>query len=222
MTDPESTVEAKSTMQPLDEKLEEQMHKQLHTKEVDIYRDTFLRYMGKSCPPHIQLNVHMYFYSFHSCRLQQRGGRSISSPVAQIYSCCLLWHGHWLCLHWYLWQGVAPSNGRRYRSPGGASGRRCVHLANVCISYNTWIDHQSVVAALFYLPTIYATNKPLSNLHTSYSITAVSKTLLKKSPSFVVKTLPTLIGLISIPLIVHPIDSLVDRLMDATYRKMVR
>lgn len=63
MTDPEPTVETKSTMQPLDEKLEEQMHKQLQTKEVDIYRDTFLRYMGKSCPPHIQLHICISIHS---------------------------------------------------------------------------------------------------------------------------------------------------------------
>lgn len=55
-----------------------------------------------------------------------------------------------------------------------------------------------------------------------FRITAISRSLLKKSPSIVLKTLPTIIGLASIPLIVHPIDHMVDRLMDATYRKMVR
>ncbi|KAH8272282.1 hypothetical protein KR044_006965, partial [Drosophila immigrans] len=53
-------------------------------------------------------------------------------------------------------------------------------------------------------------------------ITAGSKMLLRKSPTILLKTLPTVIGLASIPLIVHPIDSLVDRLMDATFRQMVR
>lgn len=50
MTDPEPSVETKLTMQPLEEKLEEQANEQMHVKEVDIYRDTFLRYMGESCP----------------------------------------------------------------------------------------------------------------------------------------------------------------------------
>lgn len=53
-------------------------------------------------------------------------------------------------------------------------------------------------------------------------ITAGSKMLLRRSPTILLKTLPTVIGLASIPLIVHPIDSLVDRFMDATFRKMVR
>ncbi|KAH8396107.1 hypothetical protein KR222_003469, partial [Zaprionus bogoriensis] len=53
-------------------------------------------------------------------------------------------------------------------------------------------------------------------------ITAGSRALLRKAPSLVGKTLPTMIGLMSIPLIVHPIDNLVDRFMDATYRKSVR
>ncbi|XP_034481891.1 mitochondrial fission process protein 1 [Drosophila innubila] len=53
-------------------------------------------------------------------------------------------------------------------------------------------------------------------------ITAGSKMLLRRSPTILLKTLPTVIGLASIPLIVHPIDGLVDRFMDATFRKMVR
>ncbi|KAM8719957.1 hypothetical protein ACLKA7_006074 [Drosophila subpalustris] len=53
-------------------------------------------------------------------------------------------------------------------------------------------------------------------------ITAGSKMLLRRSPTILLKTLPTIIGLASIPLIVHPIDSLVDRFMDATFRQMVR
>ncbi|KAH8387068.1 hypothetical protein KR093_004530 [Drosophila rubida] len=53
-------------------------------------------------------------------------------------------------------------------------------------------------------------------------ITAASKMMLRKSPAILLKTLPTAIGLASIPLIVHPIDSLVDRFMDATFRQMVR
>ncbi|XP_033169699.1 mitochondrial fission process protein 1 [Drosophila mauritiana] len=53
-------------------------------------------------------------------------------------------------------------------------------------------------------------------------ITWATKTLLSKAPMPVLKTVPTLVGLASIPLIIHPIDSMVDRLMDATYRKTVR
>lgn len=37
----------------------------------------------------------------------------------------------------------------------------------------------------------------------------------------VAKWVPTIVGLLSIPLIIHPIDSAVDVLMDETYRKYV-
>ncbi|XP_016990612.1 mitochondrial fission process protein 1 [Drosophila rhopaloa] len=53
-------------------------------------------------------------------------------------------------------------------------------------------------------------------------ITWATKRLLSRAPVPILKTVPTLVGLASIPLIIHPIDSMVDRLMDATYRKMVR
>ncbi|XP_037724479.1 mitochondrial fission process protein 1 [Drosophila subpulchrella] len=53
-------------------------------------------------------------------------------------------------------------------------------------------------------------------------ITWATKTLLSRAPVAVLKTVPTLVGLASIPLIIHPIDTMVDRLMDATYRKTVR
>ncbi|XP_017085459.1 mitochondrial fission process protein 1 [Drosophila eugracilis] len=53
-------------------------------------------------------------------------------------------------------------------------------------------------------------------------ITWATKSLLTRAPSPILKTVPTLVGLASIPLIIHPIDSLVDRLMDVTYRKMIR
>jgi len=55
-----------------------------------------------------------------------------------------------------------------------------------------------------------------------FRITWATKTLLSRAPVAVLKTVPTLVGLASIPLIIHPIDSMVDRLMDATYRKTVR
>ncbi|TDG42508.1 hypothetical protein AWZ03_011057 [Drosophila navojoa] len=174
MTDPEPTMEAKSTMQPLDEKLEEQVHKQLHTKEVDIYRDTFLRYMGYSN------EVGEAFRPLLP-----------KSIVAASYGMAI----GYVCTDTF-------DKALRHQMAGGTDRQVALVGADVF----TWQMFASVI-----IPGL-----------TINRITAVSKTLLKKSPSFVVKTLPTLIGLISIPLIVHPIDSLVDRLMDATYRKMVR
>ncbi|KAH8343310.1 mitochondrial fission process protein 1 [Drosophila kikkawai] len=53
-------------------------------------------------------------------------------------------------------------------------------------------------------------------------ITWATRSLLTRAPVAVLKTVPTLVGLASIPLIIHPIDNLVDRVMDATYRKVVR
>lgn len=53
-------------------------------------------------------------------------------------------------------------------------------------------------------------------------ITWATRNLLSRAPVPVLKTVPTLVGLASIPLIIHPIDSLVDRVMDVTYRKVVR
>ncbi|KAH8235688.1 hypothetical protein KR032_005292 [Drosophila birchii] len=53
-------------------------------------------------------------------------------------------------------------------------------------------------------------------------ITWAARSMLSRAPVAVLKTVPTLVGLASIPLIIHPIDSLVDRVMDATYRKVVR
>lgn len=53
-------------------------------------------------------------------------------------------------------------------------------------------------------------------------ITWATRLAMRRAPVVFLKTVPTLVGLASIPLIVHPIDNLVDRVMDATYRKHIR
>ncbi|KAH8318392.1 hypothetical protein KR074_003234, partial [Drosophila pseudoananassae] len=53
-------------------------------------------------------------------------------------------------------------------------------------------------------------------------ITWATRLAMRRAPVALLKTVPTLVGLASIPLIVHPIDNLVDRVMDATYRQYIR
>ncbi|XP_023162273.1 mitochondrial fission process protein 1 [Drosophila hydei] len=174
MTDPEPSVETKLTMQPLEEKLEEQANEQMHVKEVDIYRDTFLRYMGYSN------EVGEAFRPLLP-----------KSIIAASYGMAV----GYVCTDTF-------DKALRHQMAGGSDRQVALVGADVF----TWQMFASVI-----IPGL-----------TINRITAVSRMLLKKSPSLVGKTLPTLIGLISIPLIVHPIDNMVDRIMDATYRKLVR
>lgn len=43
-----------------------------------------------------------------------------------------------------------------------------------------------------------------------------------KANKMIRKTVPTGVGLASIPLIIHPIDRLMDYVMDNTYRKFIK
>lgn len=44
--------------------------------------------------------------------------------------------------------------------------------------------------------------------------------MVKGAPKMVVRTVPTMVGLGTIPLIIHPIDAFVDWAMDNTIRKI--
>ncbi|XP_030568527.1 mitochondrial fission process protein 1 [Drosophila novamexicana] len=171
MAKPETT----EANQPRIDKLEEQAHQmQKDQKEVDIYRHTFIRYMGYSN------EVGEAFRPLVP-----------KSFVAASYGMAI----GYVCTDTF-------DKALRHQMAGGTDREMLLMGADVF----TWQMLASVL-----IPGL-----------TINRITAISRSLLKKSPSIVLKTLPTIIGLASIPLIVHPIDHMVDRLMDATYRKMVR
>ncbi|EDV95412.1 mitochondrial fission process protein 1 [Drosophila grimshawi] len=143
-------------------------------KDVDIYRDTFIRYMGYSN------EVGEAFRPLVP-----------KSIVAASYGMAI----GYVCTDTF-------DKSLRQRM-AGATDRE---VALVGADVFTWQMFASVI-----IPGL-----------TINRITAASRMLLRNSPGFVLKTVPTIIGLASIPLIVHPIDKLVDHLMDATYRKVVQ
>ncbi|ALC48699.1 CG7772 [Drosophila busckii] len=155
-------------------KVELQQEKELDCKEIDIYRHTFIRYMGYSN------EVGEAFRPLIP-----------KSIVAASYGMAI----------GYVCTDTFDKSLRKEMS--GASNRE---VALVASDVFTWQMLASVI-----IPGAVINR-----------ITAASRALLQKSPPSVLKTLPTLIGLASIPLIVHPIDTLVDRLMDVSFRKLVR
>ncbi|XP_060663158.1 mitochondrial fission process protein 1 [Drosophila nasuta] len=148
--------------------------KEIQALDVDIYRDTFIRYMGYSN------EVGEAFRPLVP-----------KSIVAASYGMAI----GYVCTDTF-------DKSLRAQMAGSSQREVAIRAADVF----SWQMLASVI-----LPGL-AINR----------ITAVSKLMLRKSPAIVLKTLPTVIGLASIPLIVHPIDSLVDRFMDATFRQTVR
>ncbi|BFG03017.1 mitochondrial fission process protein 1 [Drosophila madeirensis] len=144
------------------------------TKEVDIYRDTFIRYMG------------------YSNEIGEAFRPLVpKSIVAASYGMAI----GYVCTDTF-------DKSLRLQM-AGASNRDVGILAGDVFS---WQMMASVI-----IPGLVINR-----------ITWASRLMLSKAPGAIAKTVPTLIGLASIPLIIHPIDSLVDRLMDETYRKKVR
>ncbi|XP_068158811.1 mitochondrial fission process protein 1 [Drosophila tropicalis] len=147
---------------------------QVPTKELDIYRDTFIRYMGYS--------------------------NEIGEAFRPLVPKSLVAASYGMAIG-YVCTDTFDKSLRQQMT--GSSHRE---VAMVAADVFTWQMMASVI-----IPGLVINR-----------ITWASKSLLSKAPVGVLKTLPTLIGLASIPLIIHPIDSLVDRVMDATFRKVVR
>ena len=59
------------------------------------------------------------------------------------------------------------------------------------------------------------------NMVTAFSTQATSNVALQKKRPFLARYLPTAVGLACIPLIINPIDHVVDKLMDSTLRKVM-
>lgn len=192
----------------IEPKLEEQYHAQPR-QDVDIFRNTFMRYMGEL---HLITTMHWLWPLWY--RLQQWGWRGVPPASAQNDCSCLLRLGRWICLHGHIWQVHARTSEWLVAACRGHSCWRCVYLANAGLSHNTWSGYQSVRDdAGSHIYSLALLTRLLR------SITATTRSMLSKAPSYMAKTLPTVIGLASIPLIVHPIDKLVDRIMDSSYRK---
>ncbi|XP_017148418.2 mitochondrial fission process protein 1 [Drosophila miranda] len=143
-------------------------------KEVDIYRDTFIRYMGYS--------------------------NEIGEAFRPLVPKSIVAASYGLAIG-YVCTDTFDKSLRLQRT--GASNRDLAILAGDVFS---WQMMASVI-----IPGLVINR-----------ITWASRMMLRKAPVGILKTVPTLIGLASIPLIIHPIDSLVDRIMDETYRKAVR
>ncbi|XP_020808432.1 mitochondrial fission process protein 1 isoform X2 [Drosophila serrata] len=144
------------------------------TQEVDIYRDTFIRYMGYS----------------------NEIGESFrplvpKSLVAASYGMAI----GYVCTDTF-------DKALRLQMEGASTKEVAIKGADVF----AWQMMASVA-----IPGLVINR-----------ITWATRSLLTRAPVAVLKTVPTLVGLVSIPLIIHPIDSLVDRLMDATFRRVVR
>ncbi|XP_037938258.1 mitochondrial fission process protein 1 [Teleopsis dalmanni] len=142
-------------------------------KEEDIYRDTYIRYLGyanevgESFRPLVPRSAVLATY-----------GISIGYVFADAYDKCM-----------------------KAQKLGASSKTVAIRTGDVFI----WQMLASVV-----IPG-YTINR----------ITWASKGLLKsvKASKPAIKILPTVLGLASIPLIIHPIDHMVDYIMDNTYRK---
>ncbi|XP_002022982.2 mitochondrial fission process protein 1 [Drosophila persimilis] len=143
-------------------------------KEVDIYRDTFIRYMGYS--------------------------NEIGEAFRPLVPKSIVAASYGMAIG-YVCTDTFDKSLRLQRT--GASNRDLAILAGDVFS---WQMMASVI-----IPGLVINR-----------ITWASRMMLSKAPVGILKTVPTLIGLASIPLIIHPIDSLVDRIMDETYRKAVR
>ncbi|KAH8288287.1 hypothetical protein KR018_000905 [Drosophila ironensis] len=146
----------------------------LITKELDIYRDTFIRYMGYS--------------------------NEVGEAFRPLISRSLVAASYGMAVG-YVCTDTFDKALRLQMS--GASKRQVAIKAGDVFSWQ--------IAASVLIPGLVINR-----------ITWGARHLLRRSPGFVLKSVPTLVGLASIPLIVHPIDSLVDRLMDITYRQHVR
>ncbi|XP_030378229.1 mitochondrial fission process protein 1 [Scaptodrosophila lebanonensis] len=143
-------------------------------KELDMYRDTFVRYMG------------------YSNELGEAFRPLISrSLVGASYGIAI----GYVCLD-------AFDKSLRHQI-SGASNR---DVALIGGDVFTWQMFASVI-----IPGLVINR-----------VTATSRSLLKNAPPLALKTLPTILGLVTIPFIVHPIDNLVDQVMDATFRKILR
>lgn len=114
-------------------------------QDIDVYRNTFMRYMGKLqfLSSMHRLTLTLTLKPFCN-RLQQWGGRSLSPDNTQIIGSRLLWHGCRICLHGYLWQGLARRKAWWIPAFDCYLCRRCVLLANAGLRHHTWSGCQSV------------------------------------------------------------------------------
>ncbi|XP_020808431.1 mitochondrial fission process protein 1 isoform X1 [Drosophila serrata] len=167
------------------------------TQEVDIYRDTFIRYMGERIDvPDSGKNSQKTDVGDVSTGYSNEIGESFrplvpKSLVAASYGMAI----GYVCTDTF-------DKALRLQMEGASTKEVAIKGADVF----AWQMMASVA-----IPGLVINR-----------ITWATRSLLTRAPVAVLKTVPTLVGLVSIPLIIHPIDSLVDRLMDATFRRVVR
>lgn len=149
--------------------------------EVDIYRDTALRYLGYS----------------------NEVGEAFRSLVKKVFV-----NATYGIAIGYVLADTADKAGKRHKLPeseGGGTRGALIASGDTLL----WQMLASVIVPGFTINRI------------CWGSSKLLKVTKLRGAHPAVKFIPTVVGLASIPLIIHPIDHAIDSLMDNTYRKYV-
>lgn len=150
---------------------------ELSTKKVDIFRDTYVRYMGYA--------------------------NELGEAFRPIFA-----------------RFVKPSYAVAFLYVGMDTVDKCYHHYKNNRSFKYISSHGGDVLLWQLMASVFIPGLVIKEITRAagYGIQSISS---PRFPSVLRKFGPTAIGIAAIPFIIHPIDSLVDKIMDNTYRKYV-